>query len=473
MNHSSAAVKGLDTTDVSDLQHFLLGVPAEQERLLGIVFRTISHFFGDVEELFAGIEDSRDPKKTVYPVGALAFAGVLMFLLHLKARRQVGLLLRTGAAVATFKALFGTSSFPHGDSLDHGFSRLEPQDMQAVVSGLPRRLILKKSLDQFRLLGKYFVVAGDGTGTLSFPKRHCEHCLTRKHNGKTLYYHTVLETKLVTPNGFAFSLMTEFVENPGLNPTKQDCELKAFYRLAQNLKAFFPRLPIVLTLDGLYANGPVFELCRRNGWGFIIVLKDKDLPSVNQEFVSLCPLQPENRLTWITGKDREIRQNLRWVEGISYTDSFDTEHCLTVIECLETKPNAQGTPQTTKFKWVTNLKVTRSNVAALANQGGRIRWKIENEGFNTQKNRGYGLGHAYTTNPTSAKIFYLLLQIAHTIEQLITKGSLLKVFPGRLGSARNLAFRLLEAFRNTPLTKTLLNQFAHSRFQIRFSPDTS
>jgi len=327
---------------------------------------------------------------------------------------------------------------------------------------------------QDRTLGKYFVVAGDGTGTLSFPKRHCEHCLTRKHNGKTLYYHIVLETKLLTPNGLALSLMTEFVENPGPNPTKQDCELKAFYRLADNLKASFPRLPIVLTLDGLYANGPVFDLCRRHGWGFIIVLKDKNLPSVNEEFASLCPLQPENRLTWITGKDKEIRQDLRRVEGISYTDSFDTEHCLSVIECLETKPNTQGRPEITKFKWVTNLKVTRSNVVALANQGGRIRWKIENEGFNTQKNGGYGLGHAYTTNPISAKIFYLLLQIAHAIEQLITKGSLLrKAFPQRLGSVRNLAFRLLEAFRNTPLTKALLNEFAHSRFQIRFCPNTS
>ena len=71
-------------------------------------------------------------------------------------------------------------------------------------------------------------------------------------NGKTLYYHNVLEAKLVTPNGFALSLMTEFIENPGENPTKQDCELKAFYRLAQRLKKQFPRLPILLTMDGLF-----------------------------------------------------------------------------------------------------------------------------------------------------------------------------------------------------------------------------
>ena len=126
MDHSSAAVRKLHTTDTFGLQHFLESAPSEQERLLGIVFGTIGHFFGDMGELFGGIEDPRDPKKTAYPLGALAFAGVLMFLLRLKARRQVGLLLRTEAAIETFKALFDTSGFPHGDTLDHGFCALDP-----------------------------------------------------------------------------------------------------------------------------------------------------------------------------------------------------------------------------------------------------------------------------------------------------------------------------------------------------------
>jgi hypothetical protein len=474
VNHSSAADKPSITTDFLDVHDFFRLAESEQDRVLAVTFGTIEHFFGDVAALFSGVADPRNPNKIDHPLGALALAGVLMFLFRLQARRQVALLLRTRAAAETFNTLFGTSRFPHGDTLDYGFSRLDAQDMQAVVSGMPRRLIANKTLNQFRLLGKYFVVAGDGTGILSFPKRHCAHCLTRKHNGKTLYSHSVLEAKLVTSHGLALSLMTEFVENPGPNPTKQDCELKAFYRMAENLKAAFPRLPIMLTLDGLYAKGPVFDICRRHGWGFMIVLKDKDLPSVNEEFASLCPLQPENRLTWISGKQKERRQDFRWVEGISYMDSAGREHCLSVIECLETKPNTHGTPETTKFKWVTNVKVTKANVAALANEGGRIRWKIENEGFNAQKNSGYGLEHAYTTNPTSAKVFYFLLQIAHTIEQLITKGSLLrKALLQRLGSGKNLALRLLEAFRTRPLTRVLVKGLAHCRFQIRFCPDTS
>jgi hypothetical protein len=84
-----------------------------------------------------------------------------------------------------------------------------------------------------------------------------------------------------------WSVMSEFIENPGENPKKQDCELKAFYRLAEPLKAAFPRLPILLTLDALYACGPVFTICGEYGWKFTIVLKDKDLPSVNEEIHAL------------------------------------------------------------------------------------------------------------------------------------------------------------------------------------------
>ena len=398
----------------------------------------------------------------------------MMFLCRLGARRQIGLLLRNGPSIEKFQALFGVDTFPHGDTLDDTFAKLDPDQVQDVVSGMTEILIRKKVLYPYRLLDTYFVVAIDATGNLTFSERHCPYCLTRTQNGKTLYYHNVLEAKLVTPNGFAFSLMTEFIENPDQNPTKQDCELKAFYRLARRLKNRIPRLPILLSLDGLFACGPVFELCKNYAWKFMIVLKDSDLPSVNEEFRALSKLQPENQLSWRTGKNLEIKQALQWVDDISYLDSNSTEHTLSVIECLETKPDDKGTKKTTKFKWATNCSVSDKKVIPLANEGGRIRWKVENEGFNVQKTGGYGLEHAYTNDPTSAKIFYFLLQLAHMLAQLILKGSLLKnAFPAGFGSAKNLAFRLLEAWRNARLTKNAIMEMLQLRFQIRFYFDSS
>ena len=141
-----------------------------------------------------------------------------------------------------------------------------------------------------RLLDHYYLVAIDGTGVLVFSERHCAQCLTRTHLGVTTYYHPVLEAKLVTTTGFAFSLLTEFIENPGETPTKQDCELKAFYRLAARLKQRFPRLPICLLLDGLYAGGPTFTICEQAGWKYLITLQDGDLPSVHRD----CPCPPRS-----------------------------------------------------------------------------------------------------------------------------------------------------------------------------------
>jgi len=392
----------------------------EQEVLIQSLICTTQHFFGGFPELFSSVDDPRNPIKITYPLAGLGFAGAMMFLFQLKARRQIGLLLRNGLSIDKFQALFGVETFPHGDTLNDVFSKLDPNQGQDVVSSMTESLIRKKVLYAYRLLDTYFVVAIDGTGMLSFSQRHCPYCLTRTHNGKTSYYHNVLEAKLVTANGFALSLMTEFIENPGENPTRQDCEVKAFYRLAKRLKKRFPRLPILLTMDGLFAGGPTFDLCHRYNWKFMIVLKDQDLPSVNEEFDALSKLQPENRFSWRTGKNAEVNQDFQWVEDIAYIDSESKEHSLCVIECLETKPNEKKEEETTKFKWLTNCKVSAKNVTAIANGGGRIRWKVENEGFNVQKNGGYGLEHAYTNNPTSAKIFYFLLQIAHMLAQLIS-----------------------------------------------------
>ncbi len=123
--------------------------------------------------LFANITDPRDPQKTLYPLASHAFAGVTMFLFQLKARRQIGLLLRNGPSVSKFQALFGVESFPHGDTLEATFSNLETDQMQTVVSGMTETLIRKKVLYSYRLLGIYFIVAIDGTGTIRFSRRHC------------------------------------------------------------------------------------------------------------------------------------------------------------------------------------------------------------------------------------------------------------------------------------------------------------
>ncbi len=268
-----------------------------------------------------------------------------------------------------------------------------------------------------------------------------------------MYYHYVLEAKLVTDNGLSLSVATEFIENKDPNATKQDCELKAFRRLSEKLKSYFPQLKICLLLDGLYAAEPVFKICQKNNWQFIITFKEGSMPANYREFEALKDLQRENRLETI--RDGE-KQKHAWVNDLEYekiglsvlqTDlPFDAKH----------------------FVWLTSFRINKSNVSALSNEGGRNRWRIENEGFNIQKNGGYGLEHPYCEQENGMKNFYFLLQIAHIINQLMVKGSLLRDFKKLAGTLLNFA-KLLREHLRTKLIPFSLNDMDFTRtIQIRF-----
>jgi len=245
--------------------------------------------------------------------------------------------------------------------------------------------------------------------------------------------------------------------------------LKAFYRLSRRLKARFPHLPICLLLDGLFAGGPTFQKCYDYGWRYMITLQEADLSQVHRTYDLVRSQTPENHKQIHLGSQQEVIQDYHWVKQIDYLDSQDRHHALNVLTCKESKPTRQGNTSTTTFKWLTNFIPTARNVDTLANQGGRLRWKIENEGFNIQKNGGFYLEHPYSQNDTARKVFYFLLQIAYSIFQLIEKGSLFrKAFPQGVGSLRNIAFRLLEAWRNLRLNPSDFRKLYSGRYQIRF-----
>ena len=466
MSHSLQCPSVFPATAAAEDEHV-----RQQIELIRSLLATVQHF-GGFNRLFRNVTDPRHPAYITYPLPSVLMTGMFMFLLRLGARRQVNLMLRqNGPSSAKFQALFDVETCPHGDTIDETYKRLAVPQVQEVVTWTVETLIRKKVLYPYRLRGRYFLVAMDGTGVLTFPERHCPHCLTMTHHGRTIYYHPILEAKLVTHDGFVFSLMTEFVENPAEHPTKQDCELKAFYRLADRLKQRFPRLPICLLLDGLFAGGPTFSICEQYRWKYLIVLQEDDLPSVQEQFNPLLDCFPENHLRFCPADQYKTVQVFDWVNDIEYVDSENNDHTVSVIRCLETKPHSKGELKTTRFKWITNFYVKITNVIELSNQGGRLRWKIENEGFNVQKNGGYALEHIYSHHPVSAKVFYLLLQLAHTLAQLIERGSLFRqTFPDGVGSAKNLAWRLLEAWRNARLSAHHVQQMLSTRVQIRFKP---
>ena len=163
------------------------------------------------------------------------------------------------------------------------------------------------------------------------------------------------------------------------------------------------------------------------------------MPERYAEAVTLANLQERNALRV---QKPNLTQTFRWVEQLPIA-----EFTPNVIFCLE----QTETKEATNFVWLTNFHVCSHNVTNIANKGGRLRWKIENEGFNVQKNRGYEMEHPYSEHPNGFRVFYLLLLIAHYLMQLILHGSLLRSLMQAFGSAKNFARRLAESFRCHPL----------------------
>ena len=155
---------------------------------------------------------------------------------------------------------------------------------------------------------------------------------------------------------------------------------------------------------------------------------------------------------------------------MSYQDDQGRTWRFNAIECQET---VEG--ETTTFAWITDLKVDAHTVEDIAIKGGRHRWHIENQGFNRQKNSGFNLEHVFSIDPENLKAYYYLLQIAHMIQQLVEAGSLLRNLAAEFGrtpmqlfgSLKNLARRMLEAFRYMILNDQAFDPLHAASIQIR------
>jgi hypothetical protein len=304
---------------------------------------------------------------------------------------------------------------PQADASDEVLCTLPPRLLEELKAQLISGLIEQKALRKFRFLGKYYTVAVDGTGMATFEHRHCEHCLTKtSKNGVVSYFHYILEAKLVTSSGLSISLASEFVENmPGRDYGKQDCEQKAFVRLAAKIKKQFPRLPICLLADGLYPNSTVFDICRKNQWGFIITLKDGCLKTFHTE-VGLLKATAKKRSVYRANKTTRTTMDCSFMNDIEYAGEQ-----YSWVSCAQTLVHVKNNQKDTNhFVYITNIRQTLENVVETVDSG-RLRWKIENEGFNTQKNLGYGLEHKFSRKSyTAMQNYYQLLQMAHMINQL-------------------------------------------------------
>ena len=420
-------------------------------------YKTVTHFFPDFNKWIKWIiKDPRHSSYTKYGIKTLFWSGLYLFLLKLGSRRQINFKFNTEKFIRNISIICEEKldRSPNDKTLADLLKKIPVKDFFNIKKKMIKHLIRKKRLEKYRLNG-YYLIAIDGSGFLIFKEKK-GNCVTRLINGVLYYWLPVLELKLVTSSGLALSVGTEFIENPGEKYDKQDCELKAFYRYADKLKKDFPQMRICLLLDGLFANQKVINICEKNHWKYIITLKEGSIPTIYKEYEVLKKLSLENRKEY---EDEKIQQVFRWVNEIDYEG-----HLLNVLECNEY--NKKKKIKTT-FKWITNFKIDESNCHIVANKGGRLRWKIENEGFNMQKNGGYNMEHIFSEDIVAAKNFYSLLQISHNINQLMEKGLINASDMKRIGSIKNIAFLLLEELRNSVFDLEEIEFLKTHKFQIR------
>jgi len=300
---------------------------------------------------------------------------------------------------------------PHGVTVNEYLEKLTTSELQEVQQSMVYDLIRRKTFDDARYKKKWLVII-DGSQLYCGSRQLNEQCLEARYNKGTVeeivsYHSDVLEAKIVLGEKLIVSIASEFIENNGEDSLrqknmseeerKQDCETKAFKRLAAKLKKRFPRLPIILLADSLYATEKVMEICRKNHWDFIIRYKAGRIPSVTEEYEAIT--------------EKGTSGHAEYVNEIDYRGKP-----VNMLRYWEEKV-IKGENVRTQFQWLTSMKITDKNAEKLA-AAGRKRWKIENEGFNRQKNWQGNITHACSWNVQAMKNHYLMLQISDTIKQL-------------------------------------------------------
>lgn len=379
------------------------------------------------------IPDPRNPKKLRHKITVLMLYGMLVFVFQYGSRRAANAQITRPMFEYNLRLLFPQlETLPHSDTLFRLLCRIDVGRIEQAHIELVNHLIRNKKFSRY-LINNCYPIGIDGTQKIAFSALWDEHLLQRRVGPKVdphsdeaqtyQYYVYVLEASLCFRNGMVIPLMSEFLEYQSGDgeQSKQDCEIKAFHRLAARIKDAFPRLPIMLLLDGLYPNGPIMERCRSYHWDFMIVLKDRSLPSVWEEYHSLSHEQEQNQEKQNWG---ERRQHFQWVNPIRYYYGPNLNKSIDVHVVVCREQWEQVDPDTLEIvsvenqhAWISSRPLSRRNVHTRCNLGARYRWGIEGA-FLVEKHQGYSYEHPFAKQWNAMKGYHYLMRLAHLLNTL-------------------------------------------------------
>lgn len=331
------------------------------------------------------------------------------------------------------RSIFEVQSIPKDSQMRDIIDEVDSSGLEPVFEDFFAVLQRGKHLEHYRFLGDHYLVCVDASGYFGSESICCPGCLRKENKGRKIRYeHQIVQAAMMHPDmKQVIPLAPEAVRNTdGTN--KQDCETKAGKRLLKKLRKSHPKLKIIIVGDSLYSKQPFIEEVKAGGMNYILVAKPDDHKIL---------------MEWVN----EQRQ-LKEVSRIQVKDLKGRLHVYEWINEVPLNGNKEAV-MTNYFEywlidnekvgyhnsWVTDLPINEDNVKELV-MGGRCRWKIENETFNTLKNQGYHIEHNFGHGKKNLSVnFFLLNLLAFFTHQILELTDLLYQECRRaFGSKRNL-----------------------------------
>jgi hypothetical protein len=384
----------------------------------------MEHYFSCLPQYFEDVDDFRQQSKVKYPAELMLWMGVIQRLSGIKSNNEFESILNTSTEIENnIFSLPGISGdeLPSIDDFCYFFQNLPPEELHKIRRKMLVALERKKFLSKLKTKDGYLLLAIDGVQTISTKRKfpHSTYCDNK--NGTRTYHQYFLEAKIVSSNGFVLSVDTEFIENPIEKFDKQDCELKAAKRLLERIAREHPHLSFWILGDALYCNSVIMDICKKNKWKYSFTFKGESkypklLGEINAE---LNFKQRHNTSKHLLKKNSRTKLYIefRWCNGLKYDLGGNGEREINYLEGKVIRIKDGIEKEITTFTYLISEHINERNILRTF-MNCRHRWKIENEGFNFQKNNILYIGHSFSSVGHAGQNFYLLAQIAHTIMQL-------------------------------------------------------
>ena len=308
--------------------------------------------------------------------------------------------------------LFGIAHIPSDTHLREILDPVEPRRLRPLFDAVFRQLQRGKALEPFVFYRGCYLLSVDGTGYFSSSSIHCNSCLEKvdKQTGQVTYQHQMLGAVLVHPDHReVIPLAPEPIEKQD-GSEKNDCERNAAKRLLRKIRQEHPHLKLIVVEDGLASNAPHVRELQQLNMHFILGAKPGDHPFL---FAQVIAAFEAGRVTTISWTEDDVLCEISFLNDVPLNES-NQDVRVNFLQYGEFYANGEER----KWSWITDLQISRQNAGTLV-KGGRCRWKIENETFNTLKNQGYHFEHNYGHGEQNLSVvFAMLMMLAFLVDQV-------------------------------------------------------